>query len=84
MEKQTEGTVIAAAKLWWLKVNRKPVRMHALDGAAFPYIVKIEYYADGKRYIKRKWINAGQTVPEAGNSVTVTYNSDKPSKAKLL
>ena len=56
MDKQTTGIVIAATKQWWLKVNRKPMRMHALDGAEFPYIIKIEYIVDGKAYRKRKWI----------------------------
>ena len=31
MDKQTAGTVVATTKQWWLKVNRKPMRMHALD-----------------------------------------------------
>ena len=35
MEKETTGTVISVTKQWWLKVNRKPVRTHAMDGAAF-------------------------------------------------
>ena len=35
MEKETMGTVISVTKQWWLKVNRKPVRAHAMDGAAF-------------------------------------------------
>ena len=84
MDKQTTGTVIAATKQWWMKVNRKPVRMHALDGAVFPYIIKIEYTVDGKAYIKRKWINAGAPVPKVGSNVQVMYHSDKPSKAKIL
>ena len=46
MDKQTAGTVVATTKQWWLKVNRKPMRMHALDGAEFPYIIKIEYTVD--------------------------------------
>ena len=54
MDKQTTGTVIAATKQWWMKVNRKPMRMHALDGAEFPYIIKIEYTVDGTAYTKRK------------------------------
>ena len=54
MDKQTTGTVIAATKQWWMKVNRKPMRMHAQDGAEFPYIIKIEYTVDGKAYTKRK------------------------------
>lgn len=84
MDKQTTGTVISAAKQWWLKVNRKPVRMHALDGAEFLYIIKIEYTVDGKAYTKRKWINAGNPVPKVGSDVQVMYDSDKPSKAKIL
>ena len=84
MDKQTTGTVIATTKQWWLKVNRKPVRMHALDGAEFPYIIKIAYIADGKTYTKSKWINAGNPVPKVGSNVQVMYDSDKPSKAKVL
>ena len=30
MEKETTGTVISVTKQWWLKVNRKPVRTHAM------------------------------------------------------
>lgn len=84
MDKQTTGTVIKVTKQWWLKVNRKPMRMQALGGAEFPYIIKIEYNVDGKVYTKRKWINAGQPIPKVGSSVQVMYCSDKPSKAKLL
>lgn len=84
MDKETTGTVISVAKQWWLKVNRKPMRLHALDGATFPHIIKVEYTAGGKAYTKRKWINAGDLVPTVGSSVRVMYNSDKPSKAKIL
>lgn len=84
MDKQTNGTVVSASKQWWLKVNRKPARMHALDGAEFPYIIKVKYIVDGTEYTKRKWIGAGKPVPSVGSSVTVMYSSDKPSKAKVL
>jgi hypothetical protein len=75
MDKQTTGIVIAATKQWWLKVNRKPMRLHTLDGAEFPYIIKIEYTVDGKAYTKRKWINAGDPVPKVGSNVQVMYTS---------
>jgi len=84
MDKQTTGTVISAAKQWWLKINSKPVRMHPLDGATFPYIIKVEYSVDGKVYTKRKWIGAGKPVPEIGSRVQRLYDSDKPSKPKIL
>lgn len=84
MDMQTTGTVIAVKKQWWLKINRKPIRMHALDGAEFPYIIKVEYHVDDQKFIKRKWINAGEKVPTVGSDVTVLYDNVKPSKAKIL
>ena len=84
MDKETMGTVISVAKQWWLKVNTKPVRMGAFDGATFPHIIKVQYAVDGNTYTKRKWIGAGKTAPAVGSRVTVLYRSDKPTKAKIL
>ena len=84
MEKETIGTVRSVAKQWWLKVNKKPIRMGALDGAAFPHIIKVEYVVDGNTYTKRKWIGAGKPVPDVGSELTVRYCADKPGKAKIL
>ena len=84
MDKQTTGIVISAARQWWLKINTKPVRMHALDGAIFPYIIKVRYTVDGKEYVKRKWIHAGQPVPATGSSLPVLYSTANPAKAKIL
>lgn len=57
MEKEVIGNVIEVKKQWWLKINKKPVRTQALDGAAFPYIIKVKYTVDGNDYVKRKWRN---------------------------
>ena len=84
MEKEIIGTVRSVAKQWWLKVNKKPIRMGALDGAAFPHIIKVEYVVDGNTYMKRKWIGAGKPVPAVGSELTVRYCADKPGKAKIL
>lgn len=78
MEKETMGTVISVTKQWWLKVNRKPARVHAMDGAAFPHTIKVKYTIDGKDYICRKWIGAGNKVPdkgttESGNTMDAEY-----------
>jgi len=83
MERETTGTVIAVARQWWLKVNTKPVRMHALDGATFPHVIKVKYTAERKDYIKRKWIHAGHRVPAEGSLVKVFYREDDPSKARV-
>lgn len=84
MNKETMGSVISVSKQWWLKINTKPIRMHSLDGAIFPYIIKVKYTANGKEYTKRKWISAGNPVPGVGSAVAVLYSENKPSKAKVL
>ena len=84
MVKETTGTVLNVAVQWWLKVNTKPVRMHAMDGATFPHVIKVQYVVDGSTYVKRKWIGAGKAVPAVGSKLTVLYCSDKPSKARII
>ena len=84
MDQKTIGTVVSVAKQWWLKVNTKPIRIGALDGAAFPYIIKVQYVVEGNTYTKRKWIGAGKAVPTVGSELTVLYRSGKPGKAKIL
>jgi hypothetical protein len=83
MYKETTGTVISVAKQWWLKINTKAVRTHAMDGAIFPYVIKVTYTVDGVAYVKRKWINAGYSVPSVGAELPVRYCSDNPKKAQI-
>jgi hypothetical protein len=84
MTKQVSGRVVSAAKQWWLKVNRKAIRMGSLDGAEFPYIIKVEYIVDGVTYKKLKWIGAGKDVPVVGSEVKVEFNESNPKKAKVI
>ena len=81
---ETIGTVISAQRQWWLKVNTKSFRMGKMDGATFPYIIKIQYTVDGVDYTKRQWIGAGKPVPAVGSSVKLSYDNEKPSKAKCF
>lgn len=81
---ETTGTVLSAARQWWLKVNTKAVRFGPMDGATFPYIIKVRYTVDGVDYIKRKWIAAGAYVPFEGSAVKVLYEQGKPAKAQIL
>ena len=84
MVKETTGTVVGVAVQWWLKINTKPVRMHAMDGATFPHVVKVQYTVDGKTYIKRKWIPAGRPVPAVGGTMSVFYREEQPGKARIV
>ncbi len=81
---ETMGIVISTSRQWWFKVNTKPIRMETMDGAIFPYVIKIQYTVNGTDYIKRQWISAGKQVPAIGSSVKLIYNADKPSKARIL
>ena len=84
MTRETSGTVVSAARQWWLKVNTKPVHMGALDGATFPHIIRVTYTVDGQEYQKRKWISAGGYVPLVGAGVKVAYCAENPKKAKIM
>lgn len=53
-----------------------------LDGTILDTI-KVKYTIDGKDYICRKWIGAGNNVPDKGTTIKVTYWEDKPSKARI-
>ena len=59
------------------------VRAHAMNGAAFPHIIKVEYTISGKDYTCKKWIGAGHKVPDKGTTIKVIYCEDKPSKARI-
>lgn len=48
MNQETTGTVISVAKQWWLKINQKPIRMGAGEGAAFPHVIKVQYMVGEK------------------------------------
>jgi len=87
MQKQhescTKGTVTKIHKCWWLKVNTKAARLHALDGAVFPHIATVTYIVDGKTYKKHKYIGlSADTVGIMGN-VDVYYDKDKPSRCEI-
>ena len=83
IESKTTGTVLSVKKQWWLKVNTKPIRKHALDGATFPHIVTVRYTVNGKEIIKKKWLKACVTPPSLNEQVAVVYREDKPTKFRL-
>lgn len=77
------GTIQKVTRCWWIKVNQKPVRMHALDGAVFPHIMTFTYIVDGVRYKKRKYV--GLTAETIGifGSIDVYYDKKKPSRCAV-
>lgn len=83
MEKKVIGTIVSVTRLWWIKINTKPVRIHALDGATFPHIIKVSYCVNGTNYTKRKLIGPTTTCPHTGDPISVFYQEDNPAKCKI-
>ena len=80
MQQETIGKVISAKEQWWCKINRKPVRSSAADGAVFPCIIKVEYSVNGQTYVKRKWLGTNEPVPAVGTALKVVYEEGRPGK----
>ncbi len=85
---KTTGTVTELKKIWWVKINTKPVRKYALDGAFFPCRVKVRYSADGTEYEKwtglRDWKKWYGNIPEMGSNVSIEYRVGDPAKFKIV
>ena len=79
-----DGKIIKRNKLWWLKINKKIFRTYPIDGATFPYKVRIEYNVNGRKYEKSKFIYWGNDSVNVGDSVIVTYEQNNPSKVLKL
>lgn len=82
-ELKTLGTVTAVKKLWWIKINTKPIRAHALDGALFPHTITVKYSVNSIEYVKKKYVRARLAPPQVGETVDVYYSAKKPSKCKI-
>lgn len=83
MEVCTKGTVISTNRLWWLKINKKSIRTHLLDGADFPTVITVQYSVSGVNYKKRKFIGVGTSCPQEGEELSVFYLMDNPKKARI-
>ena len=77
------GTVTNIQKCWWIRINPKPIRSHALDGAIFPHIITYEYDVSGKNYCGRQMISAYKRCPQIHETVRVFYDPFHPAKATL-
>jgi len=81
---KVNGEIIKVTKLWMIKINTKSFRKGPLDGATFPYIVKVKYTVNNETYIKNKYVYVGNKKINIGDKVTVTYNESNPSKIVSL
>ena len=76
----TEGIVTEVKTCWWLKVNKKPIRTSASDGAVFPHIICFTYKVNGKEYTGRLFADWNVRCPAKSEFITVYYDKDAPEK----
>ncbi len=77
---KTIGKVTMANPCWWLKVNKKTVRLYSADGATFPQIITFDYGVDGKTYTGKHFVNWNVRCPAEGESIVVYYDREHPEK----
>ena len=81
---QTEGTVTEVKTCYWLKVNTKPVRTHAGDGALFPHIIHFTYSVDGQAYNGKRYVNWNKRCPVKDEKLIVYFEKNNPSKYAII
>lgn len=77
---KTAGTVTAVKTCWWITINTKSVRCHALDGAAFPHIIYFTYSVHGIAYQGSHYIGYYLRCPHKNESITVFYRRTNPAQ----
>jgi len=82
--KQTEGVVTEVKTCWWLKINTKPIRSHALDGAVFPHIIHFTYSVGGQIYKGKRYVNWNKQCPQKGQKLEVCYEQENPARYAVI
>ena len=60
---QIGGVVTEVKTCYWLKVNTKPVRRSAIDGALLPHIIHFTYSVSGQTYKGKRYVNWSKRCP---------------------
>lgn len=84
MNKQVVGKVKQVKKLWWIKINTKPIRCSMNDGAVFPHRIRVTYVIDNHQYENSKLILWKDDIPKENDDILVDYNDNKPNKILKL
>lgn len=74
------GRVTEVRRIWWIKINTKPVRKHAFDGAEYPMLICFSYEAEGAGYSGKRVINYTRRCPAVGEALTVYYDPARPER----
>ncbi|MBE5782730.1 MAG: sugar ABC transporter permease [Clostridiales bacterium] len=78
------GAVTQVSPCYWLKVNTKPIRAHAWDGAVYPHMVSFQYEVNGCAYTGKRYYSWTIRPPVKGSRITVYYDEKDPSRYAVL
>lgn len=76
---KANGIVTKIKKCWWIKKNRKSLRVHSLNDAEFPRMVDYVYSVKGEEYRGYSFFKAGKPCPRVGKKIIVYYDKNNPS-----
>ena len=82
--KRTQGIVTEVKTCWWLKINTKLIRCHAMDGAVFPHVIYFTYTVLEKNYQGKRYVNWNKQCPRKGDKLTVYYEYANPEKYTVI
>lgn len=73
-----QAVVIKVTDCWWMKINRKPMRMHGPDGAQYPHILHLQYSVNGNRYKGCRWLSWTEAAPVVGDTIPILCDASNP------
>ena len=84
MLKRTTGTILSVRKLRWLQIHTKPFPKGLRLCVVSPSIIKAKYTADGREYIRRRWIGPQYPVPCEGSTIMLVYEENTPQNIRIV
>ena len=80
----TKGIVYKVSTCYWFKINTKPLRTSASDGAVYPHIIHFTYTVDDKEYHGKRFVQWNKRCPYKDEIITVYYESEKPDNYAVI
>ena len=77
---RTVAVITEVKTCWWIKVNKKAVRLGPLDGAAFPHMIYFTYRVDGVDYRGIYCVSYYLECPKINDRISVFYDKKDPEK----
>ena len=81
---ETKGIVYKVSTCYWFKVNTKPIRANASDGAVYPHIIHFTYTVDHQEYKGKRYVQWNKRCPYKDEIITVYYEAGKPENYEVI